>query len=100
MKLLRVIGCQTFNIQNAISSKNQIFITYNSLYKSEQTKRNIEPQAIYFTNNVWVVIAFCHLRNELREFRLDRIIHLNWTSLQFEKLEYFKIQEYFESFQT
>ena len=88
------------DIQNAISSKTQVNISYNSLYKEELTKRNIEPQAIYFTNNVWIVIAFCHLRDELREFRIDRIIHLNSTLLPFEKLKNFSLQEYFESFQT
>lgn len=88
------------DIQNAISSKTQIFITYNSLYKEEQTKRQIEPQAIYYTNNVWIAIAFCHLRDELREFRLDRITHLNNTLIPFEKLNHFNLQEYFESFQT
>lgn len=88
------------DIQNAISSKTQINIRYNSLYKQEVTKRNIEPQAVYFTNNVWIVIAFCHLRNELREFRLDRIIHLNSISLPFSKLKIFNLKEYFESFQT
>lgn len=88
------------DIQYAISSKTQVNISYNSLYKEEHTQRNIEPQAVYFTNNVWIVIAFCHLRDELREFRLDRIIHLNSTSLPFEKLKNFSLQEYFESLQT
>ena len=87
-------------IQNSITSKKQISITYNSLYKEEITKRNIEPQAVYFTNNVWIAIAFCHLREELREFRLDRIVVLNHTILPFEKLKKFNLQEYFESFQT
>lgn len=88
------------DIQNSIISKKQISITYNSLYKEEVTERNIEPQAIYFTNNVWITIAFCHLRNELRELRLDRIVNLNTTLLPFEKLKNFNLQEYFESFQT
>lgn len=88
------------DIQSAISSKTQVNISYNSLYKKELTKRNIEPQAIYFTNNVWIVISFCHLRDELREFRLDRITGLKRTLKSFEKLKHFNLQEYFESFQT
>ena len=88
------------NIQISISSKIQVSIIYNSLYKKEQTKRNIEPQAVYFTNNVWITIAYCHLRDELREFRLDRIADLKRTQLPFEKLKHFNLQEYFESFQT
>lgn len=88
------------DIQKAISSKIQLDISYNSLYKEELTNRKIEPQAVYFTNNAWIVIAFCHLRDELREFRLDRIIKLNTTTMPFEKLYNFNLQEYFESFQT
>ncbi|MBC6409491.1 MAG: YafY family transcriptional regulator [Ekhidna sp.] len=86
------------DIQKAISSKTQLEITYKSRYKEELTNRQIEPQAVYFTNNVWIVIAFCHLRDDMREFRLDRIIYLNTTLEPFEKLSYFNLQEYFEIF--
>lgn len=88
------------DIQKAISSKIQLEIDYKSLYKEELTNRKIEPQALYFTNNTWIVIAFCHLRDELREFRLDRIIKLNTTFVPFEKLHNFNLQEYFKSFQA
>ena len=88
------------DVQLAIASKKQLKITYNSLYKEEFTTRKIEPQAIYFTNNVWIMIAFCHLRNELREFRLDRIIELAPTLEPFNKLTSFNLQAYFESLQT
>ncbi|MDC7998404.1 helix-turn-helix transcriptional regulator [Gilvibacter sediminis] len=87
-------------IQRSISSKTQLKITYKSLYKKELTNRKIEPQAVYFINNAWIVITFCHLRNEVREFRLDRIIHLYSTLEPFQKLTNFNLQEYFESFQT
>jgi predicted DNA-binding transcriptional regulator YafY len=88
------------DVLSAISSKMQLKITYNSLYKKELTERKIEPQALCFINNVWIAIAFCHLRGEVREFRLDRIIHLSRTLKPFDKLNNFNLQEYFESFQT
>ena len=88
------------DIQIAITEKFQLNLTYNSLYKDEITYRRIEPQALYFTNSVWIVIAFCHLRDEIREFRLDRIIDLTITYKPFNKIINFDLQEYFESFQT
>lgn len=88
------------DIQKSISSKSQLNITYKSISKEELTNRTIEPQAVYFTNNVWVVIAFCHLRDGIREFRLDRIRSLNPTFIPFEKLLDFNLQKYFERFQT
>ena len=88
------------DIQKTISDKIQLEINYKSLYKEELTIRKIEPQAVYFTNNTWIVIAFCHLREDLREFRLDRIIKLKTTMVSFEKMHNFNLKEYFENFQT
>ena len=57
-------------IQKSITNANVIQIEYFSIYKEESTKRNIEPLAIYFTENAWVLVAFCRLRNEERAFIL------------------------------
>lgn len=88
------------DIQKGISNKITLEINYKSLYKEELTYRRIEPLAVYFTNNVWIVIAFCQLREDLREFRLDRISTLTYTSQNFITNVEFNFQNYFESFQT
>lgn len=49
-----------------------------------ETSRTIEPFALYHTNENWILIAFCQLRNDFRAFRLDRIRRLNISSIQFE----------------
>ncbi len=87
-------------IQKSISNKTTLKITYNSIYKQELTNRNIEPLAICFVNNVWIVIAHCQLREEVREFRLDRVNKLTTTTECFETENSFELQEYFKSFQT
>lgn len=87
-------------IQKAISNKNILTITYLSIYKEEYTTRKIEPLAVYFTNNAWIVIAYCQLRKELREFRLDRISKLLNRDTTFKDHSNFSLKKYFESFQT
>jgi predicted DNA-binding transcriptional regulator YafY len=87
-------------IQKAISNKKVLDITYRSIYKEELTVRKIEPQAVYFTNNLWIVIAYCRLREESREFRLDRINRLVVTFETFEPNPKFSLQNYFERFQV
>ncbi len=87
-------------IQKSIANKTLLNITYNSISKQEITKRNIEPLAVYFTNNVWIAIAFCQLRKETREFRLDRIQTLITTNQHFTSNDDFSFQKYFETFQT
>jgi len=85
-------------IQKSITNANVIQIEYFSIYKEESTKRNIEPLAIYFTENAWVLVAFCRLRNEEREFRLDRILKLTITSETFEYQQSFTLKQYLEKF--
>lgn len=86
-------------IQKAISNKKVVDITYRSIYKEELTIRKIEPQAVYFTNNLWIAIAHCRLREEFREFRLDRIDQLVVTAETFEPNLKFSWQNYFGRFQ-
>jgi predicted DNA-binding transcriptional regulator YafY len=61
-------------IQNALTDFKVLKITYQSEYKNDKTKRNIEPFALYYNlQESWTLIAFCLLRNDYRMFRLDRI---------------------------
>lgn len=85
-------------IQKSITNANVIQIEYFSIYKQESTKRNIEPLAVYFTENAWILVAYCRLRNEQREFRLDRILKLTITSETFEYQQNFTLKQYLEKF--
>lgn len=87
-------------IQKGISNKTVLQITYRSIYKEELTTRKIEPQAVYFIDNAWIVIAHCQLRAKPREFRLDRISELTTTPEIFKHGAHFNHQEYFENFRT
>jgi predicted DNA-binding transcriptional regulator YafY len=81
-------------IQTSITDQIRIEIKYKSLYKDQVTKREIEPLALYFSNENWIVIAFCNLRNGLREFRLDRILKIFSLNKHF-KSKNFSLSEYF-----
>ena len=48
--------------QNAISNYQTVKIDYLSL-ENKQSQREIEPFALYTTQDNWVLIAFCKLRN-------------------------------------
>jgi predicted DNA-binding transcriptional regulator YafY len=74
-------------ILKSISDKNVLFIDYFANHSQEKTKRNIEPVGIFFLGNYWYLVAFCHLRNDYRHFRIDRISHLSPTN-QFFKNEH------------
>ncbi len=82
-------------IQIAITNLELVKIKYLSISKNELTKREIEPQALYHSNENWILIAWCNLRNDYREFRLDKIetlevLNKHFLSRNFNLIEYFK----------
>lgn len=64
---------QIKTILDAILNKNLIQIVYVSNAAQEINQRIIEPVGIFTQGNYWYLVAFCHLRNDYRNFRLDRM---------------------------
>lgn len=61
-------------IQRALANKLVITIDYHSLHKNETiTNRDVEPIVLCFYSMHWHLIAYCRLRGEFRDFRVDRI---------------------------
>jgi predicted DNA-binding transcriptional regulator YafY len=61
------------SILRGISEKKILTIDYFANHSQEKTKRNIDPVGIFYSGNKWHLIAWCHLRNDYRNFRVDRI---------------------------
>lgn len=81
-------------IQLAITNFNYIEINYKKANDYQISQRKIEPCAMYSTDNKWILIAWCHLRNELRAFRIDRIQNFKVLEDTFEDRK-FNISDYF-----
>lgn len=84
-------------IQLAITNFNYIEINYKKANDPTVSFRKIEPYAMYSTNNKWILIAWCHLRHDLRAFRIDRIKHFKILNEHFQDRK-FNIQDYFASY--
>ncbi len=83
-------------IQLAITNFNLVEINYQKAEDPRISFRKIEPCAMYSTNNKWILIAWCHLRTDMRAFRIDRIRHFKILSDTFDDRK-FSIQDYFAS---
>lgn len=66
-------------IFESIDQKNTLEIEYKALYNSQLTKRQIEPLGVHFYAHFWHLIAFCQLRQDYRDFRIDRIKNIRKT---------------------
>ncbi|MDB4292636.1 WYL domain-containing protein [Maribacter sp.] len=66
-------------LEDAIKNRNVLLLHYRSPMSGNRSERNIEPLGIYFTQDKWMLVAFCRLRTEKREFRLDGLVSLEKT---------------------
>lgn len=75
------MGSRHFNLEHfqeigsALVKRKRIVIEYQSRSKDENTKREISPQRLIYYRDNWYLDAWCHLKNALRSFSVDAIIH-------------------------
>lgn len=84
------------NIQHSITECRKVKIKYQSKREERITERIIHPYAVYFSGAVWTTIGFCELRQEIREFRLDRIKEIILLYIPFKPDDKFSIEHYLE----
>lgn len=84
------------SIQHSITENKKLKIKYQTRGEEQAAERIIQPHAVYFSGAVWSVIAFCELRQDLREFRLDRIKELKLQQTHFDPDKSFSIEDYLE----
>lgn len=70
-------------IQSAIVNQQVLKMTYHTYYSDTISVRKIEPLAIYFSKENWLLVGHCRFRGALREFRIDRIKELHQSTEQF-----------------
>jgi len=80
-------------LQNAISAKCIINIEYKN-NKNEVSKREIEAIGLIFYAFSWHLIAWCHLRNEYRDFKISSIINIRCSDIPFKKSQHISINDY------
>ena len=83
-------------LQLAITNFNYVDISYRKAEATENTFRKIEPCALISTQQKWILIAWCHLRDSYRAFRLDRMQHFKVLEATFEDRK-FNLQTYYQS---
>ena len=79
-------------ILESIAEKTQLEIEYKTV-DSRITHRIIEAVGVFFEFNYWYIMAYCTLRKDFRQFRVDRILGISKTKNPFLQ-EYGQINDY------
>lgn len=84
------------DLQNAISGRYIIEIEYQNQHK-ENSRREVEAIGLIFYAYNWHFIAWCHLRNAYRDFRVSRIVKVRNLELPYRKTDHMALNEYMKS---
>lgn len=84
------------SIYNAHLDKKSIYVKYFSMEGKRTSERVIDPYALKFKFGVWYLIGFCHSRNEIRTFRIDRIREIKILNDKFNVDDDFSIDGFLE----
>lgn len=70
---------------SSIAQKLQVTIKYQKADSHKAEERTVEPVGVFQENGYWYFMAYCHLRKEVRQFRLDRIKTIWITTEPFQQ---------------
>ena len=77
----------------SIAEKKQVKLKYLGIQSDVPQDRNIEAVGLFHENNYWYVMGYCHLRNDYRQFRTDRMLAISRSNLSFTR-EHGSLEEY------
>ena len=60
-------------LSEAVASHHQVELDYYSFGRDQWTQRVVDPYAVFSAGGQWYVSAWCHMVDDERLFRLDRV---------------------------
>ena len=79
-------------ILKAVADKKAVEIAYRAFDNNDNSIRLVEPIGVFHENDNWYTIGYCHLRQDYRQFRTDRIKSVKLTDT--DQLERETLREY------
>lgn len=76
-------------IREAIEKNHRLKIEYFSFNSGEITRRRIDPYFLEIREGCYHLVGFCHLRREVRDFRVSRIKKLEMIEETYKRPENF-----------
>lgn len=83
-------------LRQCIGERRCVRLVYWGLARQQRTDRVVDPYALAFQWGLWYLVGFCHLRQALRTFRVDRIQHITPLEERFTKPRDFSLREYLD----
>ncbi len=69
----------------SLAEKKQVIVSYQAFHADRPESRTIEPVGLFHENQFWYILGYCHLRQDYRQFRIDRIYGISKSEQAFTR---------------
>lgn len=83
-------------LATAAQEQQRVQLAYQAL-NGATTRREIDPYGLVYWRGRWYVVGFCHLRQDLRSFRLDRVTEVRLSAARFTRPQGFDAAAYLKA---
>jgi predicted DNA-binding transcriptional regulator YafY len=84
-------------IQRGLAECRVLALDYRAAQRPEITKRLVEPLGLVYYSDNWHLIAYCRLRQAVRDFRSDRICRIQLQNERFSGHADFSLSQYLQA---
>jgi predicted DNA-binding transcriptional regulator YafY len=81
-------------LARAITKKRTIEMRYYTAERDRTSRRKVDPYHIWYAAGALYLIAYCHVRKEVRMFAVDRILSLTITNFPCQMPLGFNVEDY------
>jgi predicted DNA-binding transcriptional regulator YafY len=81
-------------LRRAVHEQRRARLLYRSNSAAAPQARLLDPYALVYRGGWWYAVGFCHLRGQVRSFRVDRMLELDLTGERFQMPEGFDVRQY------
>lgn len=85
--------CMNF-MQSALMNHQRVKMRYQSRQDTRAVWREISPYSMVYRKDTWYIIGYCHRREEVRTFKLNRIHDYDLSKMDFHLNAGFDLQDY------
>lgn len=83
-----------YELSQAVARQSCVLMEYHVASRNELTRRTIDPLGLVYYSDHWNLIAYDHLRDDIRNFRLDQIKRMHILMEKFERPEGFDLEKH------
>ncbi|NOX51532.1 MAG: YafY family transcriptional regulator [Gammaproteobacteria bacterium] len=83
------------DVRDAINQRRRLYLSYSDA-ENDPTERIVWPLTLLYWGYSWAVGAWCELRQDFRNFRVDRIVEARSLTTQFPDESGKRLEDYFK----